>query len=113
MERLIKTLLSLRVVLLALAVVGGAAQAQEKVSPSVSTEILPVNPADVARCPPLTGSRLSRPSAHGHCDLQIGMRVYGREELLRTGQLSLGEALRELDPSLNVGAGNTILNGAR
>lgn len=108
-----KTLVHLRMVLLALAVVGSVAQAEDGTTVATPSAPATAKRADSALCPPLTGSRLPHTSMGGNCDLQPGVRVYGREDILRTGEPSLGEALRDLDPSLNVGRGVAVPGGIR
>ena len=70
----------------------------------VSAEPAPAAaPKAADRCPPEPGSRISRkPAADGRC-LQSSSalaRSYTREDLERTGQLDVRDALHALDPSL-------------
>lgn len=55
------------------------------------------------RCEPATGSRISRkPGADGRCENDAALlRSYEKEDLDRTGQTDLGDALRQLDPTFS------------
>ena len=57
------------------------------------------------RCPPAPGSRLSRaPDAEGRCEPpQAFTRSYTSEDIERTGQVDLDQALMQLDPALTLG----------
>ena len=50
------------------------------------------------QCPQDTGSRIKRPPDQASC-MQPGS-TYSKEDLDRTGAISAGEALKELDPRL-------------
>jgi hypothetical protein len=96
--------------LLALLLAGGAAVAGEASPPAASTEATakPVSaeaegtdasrPAKARTCASVSGTRIRPNPAHG-CRSAIGpMRVYTQEDLLRTGEIDINEALRKLDP---------------
>jgi hypothetical protein len=49
-----------------------------------------------------TGTRIKRPQ--GQCNAASG-RVYGADDLRATGQPTVGEALRQIDPSIGTSPG--------
>jgi hypothetical protein len=62
----------------------------------------PLKPGD-RNCLRDTGSLI--PAKPGHC-LSVPGRSYGREDIQRTGEPTLGPALRDLDPSITYGGGH-------
>lgn len=80
--------------------------ANESSTPAVSTSkqvaASPLKPGD-RNCLRDTGSLI--PAKPGQC-LSVPGRSYGREDIQRTGQPTLGPALRDLDPSITYGGGH-------
>lgn len=55
------------------------------------------------RCAPETGSRIARKTdSDGRCETgSQAVRSYDQEELYRTGEVNVGDALSKLDPRLS------------
>lgn len=96
--------------LLALLLAGGAAVAGEATPPAASTETTakPVaaeaegadatRPAKSRTCADVSGTRI-RPNPAQGCRSAFGpLRAYTQEDLQRTGETDLNQALRKLDP---------------
>lgn len=58
--------------------------------------------AETADCPTPTGSRITpQRDSRGECPKVAGAgRVYDKNDIDRTGAIDVGEALRQLDPSI-------------
>lgn len=78
----------------------GTAQAQtpEPAEPVAGQAAAPA----LKRCPPPTGSRIARaPEQDGRCSgLDASGRSYTKEDIDRTGEFDLNNALRRLDPAI-------------
>lgn len=83
--------------LLFLVVACGLSIGAVKASPDV-----PQPAGQVTRCEAVTGSRIaSAPDAQGLCDTQAPfVRSYRQDDLQRTGEIDLDDALLKLDPAL-------------
>lgn len=59
-------------------------------------------PTETSDCQPATGSRIPpQRDSRGECPKVAGAgKVFEKEDLERTGAIDVGEALRQLDPSI-------------
>lgn len=79
-------------------------------APSFAADLEPAKPAETAdrqsaadpNCLRDTGTRIKRPK--GQCSAASG-RVYRADDLRSTGQPTVGEALRQIDPSIGASPG--------
>jgi predicted flap endonuclease-1-like 5' DNA nuclease len=95
--------------LLALMLASGATVAGEAAAPAASTEATAkpasteataaaAKPAKAKTCENSSGTRIRQDPAKG-CRTPVGLlRVYTQEDLQRTGETDLNQALRMLDP---------------
>ena len=84
----------LRTILICAVVLGSAAGCTTAQQRPEHQAVASSNP-----CPNETGSRLSQPA--GHCSSYPG-RSYSQDDLARTGEADVGQALQLLDPSITV-----------
>lgn len=90
-------------ILLAIACVAGAAQAQTadtQANAGATAAVARQAPVDDRNCLTQTGSNL-KPAA-GKCLGTANGSAYTKEDIDRTGATTLGEALTKLDPSVTV-----------
>ncbi len=96
---------TLKIPLLALLLAGGAAPAGETAVPAApatpaeaTASAETAKPVKVKECVPVSGTRI-RPSPATGCRSSVQpMRTYTQEDIQRTGQIDLNQALRMLDP---------------
>ncbi len=89
-------------VLLLIAVCLGVGGVEAAAPPADAPDTAPQRLQPQERCPPPTGSRISRaPRTSGACEpAPAGLRRYSREALEETGEIDLNRALTTLDPSI-------------
>lgn len=91
--------------LIALLLAGGVAAAGEPAAPAASTDtpekpvaIEGTRPARAKACEQSSGSRIRSTPATG-CRTSAGLlRTYTQEDIQRTGETDINEALRKIDP---------------
>lgn len=101
-----KTLLP--TLLMAAGLGAGAVQAQAPaptgpaVEPAIGPTAEQASVPAIKRCPAPTGSRISRaPEQDGRCsELDLNGRSYSKEDIERTGEFDLNQALQRLDPAI-------------